>query len=158
MCVNANYLHAYVEDTLFRHLDSPLFARRVAERRETGTRRAELIAEKDGLAKRREVLRRAMLSGDYDDDLEGYRQDVRELGIRIGLVESELAMSQPVNPAEEWTSKGAALREAWQGFDDDEKRAIIKDALGYITVSRATRRGPGFDPKRIEFGINTDAR
>jgi hypothetical protein len=49
MQVSAEHLHDLVEDTLFRYVDSAGFARRVADRRETGSRRAELIEKRDRL-------------------------------------------------------------------------------------------------------------
>jgi hypothetical protein len=65
-----------------------------------------------------------------------------------------MAMFRRSNPAVEWAGNAAGLRAAWRGFDDDEKREIIKDAFGSVTISRATRRGSGFDPTRVELGMN----
>lgn len=156
--IDAGHLHALVEDALFRYIDSPGYMRRVTERRETGTRRAELIAKRDRLIKRREVLRKAMLADDHDEDLHGYQQDVRALGEAIRDVEAELSLYPAVNPAARWAGNGAGLREAWAGFDDDEKRAIIEDAFGTITIHRTSKRGKGIDPDRVEFGVDIEAQ
>jgi site-specific DNA recombinase len=152
--INADHLQAFVEDALYKYVDSSEFQRRVAERRETGTRRDELIEERDRLANKRTVLRRAMLTSRRDDDLDGYQQDVQEIGDALQRVDEELAMVRPVNPAVEWAGNSGGLRESWKRFDDDEKREIIKDAFGSVTISRATRRGRGFDPARVELGMN----
>jgi site-specific DNA recombinase len=155
--IHALHLQRFVEDALFRYVDSAEFSERVEEREDTGSRRAELTMQLDRLNKRRAVLRKSMLADDYDDDLDGYQQDVRDLGQKIRRIEEELAMSRPVHPAYEWAGKGDALRGEWEEFDHDIKREIIKDAFDRITVSPATRKGSGFDPNRIEFGVGNGA-
>lgn len=154
LTIHAGNLQRFIEDALFRYVDSAEFRARVDEREDTASRRTQLIEQLERLNKRRSALRKAMLADDYDDDIDGYQQDVRELGQKIRRVEEELAMSRPVHPAYEWAGKGDVLREEWnEGFDDDEKREIIRDTFGHIMVGPATRRGSGFDPNRVEFGI-----
>jgi hypothetical protein len=53
---------------------------------------------------------------------------------------------------------GAGLREAWGArFDNDEKRTLIEDAFGHITVKAVGFRVRSFDPKRIELGVDFTA-
>jgi site-specific DNA recombinase len=157
MQVNAQHLHDLVEETLFRYMDSPGYARRVAERRETGSRRAELIEKRDRLAKRRDALSDALLNEEYGDDLDQYRRDVRRFGEQIKGIDDELALFPAVSPAARWAGHGAELRETWKTFDDDEKRAIIEDAFGRITIHKTAKRGKGIDPDRVEFGVDVEA-
>jgi hypothetical protein len=121
-------------------------------------RRAELAGKRDRLIKRRDWLRKQMLAGNYDDDLSEYEQDVRELGEEIRQVDVQLAEFQSVHPAAHWMGNGAGLREAWGArFDNDEKRTLIEDAFGHITVKAVGFRVRSFDPKRIELGVDFTA-
>jgi DNA invertase Pin-like site-specific DNA recombinase len=155
LTISAEYLEPFIEDSLFGYVDSPEFARSLAERHETGSRRAELAGERDRLIKRRDWLRKQMLAGNYDDDLSEYEQDVRELGEQIRQVDAQLAEFQSVHPAAQWMGNGAGLREAWGArFDNDERRTLIEDAFGHIAVKAVGFRVGGFDPKRIELGVD----
>jgi hypothetical protein len=93
-----------------------------------------------------------MLGEEYGDDLDQYRKDVRKLGELVKAVDDELALFPAVSPAARWAGDGARLREAWKGFDDDEKRAIIEDAFGRITIHNTPKRGKGIDPDRVGSG------
>ncbi len=161
LSIQAAHVEPFIEDALFRYVDSPEFKQKVTERQETGTRRAELIAMQERLTKRRDALRQKMKAGDYDDELYGYAQDVREIADELRAVNAELALFQPVNPAARWAGGGNALREAWtrspddDGLDDDEKRAVIRDAFGRITVRPSRRMGRGYDIARIDIGAAT---
>lgn len=156
--ISAKYLEPFVEGSLFKYIDSPEFARTLVERSEVGTRRAELIAEKDRLSKLRDGLRERMKAHGYDDDLLGYERDVQELGEQLQDVSAQLAFFEPVHPAAVWAGNGAGLRDAWATrLDTDEKRAVIQDAFGTITVKRTTMWGRRFDPSRIQLGATFTA-
>src|SRR5207247_1707941 len=146
-------------DALFRLVDSPELEQRKAALTDVGSRRSKLIEQRKRLIKRRDSLREEMLDPDYDDDLYGYKEDVRKLAAAIKKIDDELVLVRPVTPALEWAGNGVGLREEWErgSFDDDEKRELIADALGSIIVHRTTKRGPGFDPSRIRFGVDTEA-
>jgi hypothetical protein len=153
LSITARYFEPIVIDALFRYIDSPEFARKLTERSETGTRRADLVKERDRLTAMRDRLRKRMLADDYDEDLSGYEQDVRELGEQLRDVNHQLALYAPVHPAAVWAGNSAGLREVWEDrLDDDEKRAVIEDAFGQITVKPASQPGGRFDPKRIDVG------
>ena len=160
LSIAAHHIEPFIEDALFTYIDSPGFAQRLATRKEIGTRRADLIAMQDRLIKRRDVLRKKMLAADYDDELFGYEQDVREIAEQLRSINAELALFQPVNPAARWFGNGAGLREAWKrpvddgGLDLDEKRAIIKDVFGTIRVKPSRRMGNRFDLTRIDVGVD----
>jgi site-specific DNA recombinase len=154
--VNAEYLHRFVEDALFDYVDSPEARQRRAERKGGDVQRARLTDQRSRLLKRRDELGAEMATPDYDDELFRYKEDVRKIALSIKKIDMELALTRAAHPALEWAGNGTGLREAWKAgqFDDDQKRELIRDALGSITVHPATRRGPGFDPNRIEFGID----
>ena len=44
-----------------------------------------------------------------------------------------------------------ALRQAWPDLDVQRRRAIIAAVVDHITVTSATRRGPRFDPNRVDI-------
>lgn len=152
--ISAAYLEPFVEKALFEYMDSREFAQTLMERGEVGTRKADLIAEKERLTKLRDGLSERMQARDYDDDLLGYERDVRRLGEQLRDVNAQLALFEPVHPAAVWAGKGAELQKAWGArLDTDEKRAIIQDAFGSVMVKPTTLPGRRFDPTRIELGV-----
>ena len=47
-------------------------------------------------------------------------------------------------------SRPGALRDAWPQLETAQRRAIIGAVVDRITVKAATRRGPVFDPERVD--------
>jgi hypothetical protein len=159
LTINAEYVEPFVTDALFKYIDSPEFQEKMRERAETGTPKADLIAQRDRLTKKRDQLRARMLANDYDDELYGYDQDVRKLGEQLRDVNAQLALYAPIHPAAVWAGNGTGLREAWeQRLDDDEKRTLIGDALGHVTIkpSRLPDGSRVFGVGRIELGDDTE--
>src|SRR2546430_7905241 len=72
---------------------STLFPHTTLSRSETGTRRADLVAERDRLTRKRDALRKKMLTADYDEELFGYDQDVRELAEQLDRKSTRLNSS-----------------------------------------------------------------
>lgn len=47
------------------------------------------------------------------------------------------------------TAKFGHLADSWGDLSLDQQRAIVGAVVGAVTVHRATKRGPGFDPSRL---------
>jgi site-specific DNA recombinase len=152
--INAESLDAFTEDALFAWLDNPKFESILAARRHKGSRRVSLQDELAKLKRRHDAMRKAMHAGEYDDDMDSYHKDIRDLGRLIRAAEDELTTVLPLDSAARWAGKGRELKAMWESdeLDDDQRRAIIKDAFDRVTIHPPTRRGPRFDPDRVDFG------
>jgi hypothetical protein len=135
----------HVVEELFAHLDSPEFREAQADD-DHDAERARLVTELDGIDGQRREL--AAMWGRRELTTAEWQAAKDELTVQEQRLNAELALvpttSAPVD--------AATLREDWQEFTLDEKRAVIRRHVAQVTIRRATRHGrPGLDTERVHI-------
>jgi hypothetical protein len=70
---------------------------------------------------------------------------------RVAL-RAALARSAGRDTLSTYAGRPGALRAVWGALTDDQRRLIIGEALGKVTILPASGSGPRFDPSRIRLG------
>jgi site-specific DNA recombinase len=73
-----------------------------------------------------------------------------QAGIVARLDEAQAAATQSLGSALVGLGDPGAVRAAWPDLSLDRRRAIVDVYIGEVRIARATRRGPGLDPDRVD--------
>jgi hypothetical protein len=111
---------------------------------------AKAQAELDALDRREEEAGKKFAAG----RLSGRILDAVSRAVKAEreVVERRLASQAKHNTLSAFAGKTGALRAAWPSLSDDQRRSIISEALGGVTIKPRTKVGARFDAKRIVIG------
>jgi site-specific DNA recombinase len=133
----------HVVEELFAQLDRPEF-RDAQGDDDHEAERARLVTSLEGIDGQR--LELAAMWGRRELTTAEWQTAKDELTVQEQQLKDDLA-GIPVTSA---TVNGAALREDWDEFTLDEKRAVLRRHIASVTIRRATRHGrPGLDTERV---------
>jgi len=138
-------VEAYVVEELFAHLDSPEFLAAQADD-DYEAERGRLVVALEGIDGQRREL--AGMWGRRELTTAEWQAAKDELTVQEQQLNADLALI----PATTGTVDAATMRDDWEEFTLDEKRAVIRRHVAKVTIRRATRHGrPGLDIDRIRI-------
>jgi site-specific DNA recombinase len=149
VAVAVRFILPAIEEALFLHVDRTDFQALLRQvQADSGT--LEVARELEAAKAQREEVKALTVSGAYDpqdgaDMLRGLRD-------RIEGLRATLSRTLVTSPLEPYAGKPGALRAAWGGLTDDQKRTLMLATFGTIAVMPVKRRGGKvFDPTRVVF-------
>jgi site-specific DNA recombinase len=135
----------HVVAELFAHLDSPAFREAQADD-DHDAERARLVTALDGIDGQRREL--AAMWGRRELTTAEWQAAKDELTVQEQQFTADLALI----PASSAPVDAATMRDDWEEFTLDEKRAVIRRHVAKVTIRRATRHGrPGLDTERVDI-------
>lgn len=146
--VNTEPVERVVADALFTVLDSSGLA---ARRQRVGQRRVNRLPAGDPDVLEAELAELASLRGAGDLTTAEWQAARKPLLARIEAARAAQIGSRDAQVLAVHTAATGGLRATWDALSLDQKHAIAAAALHSIVVRRATRRGPIFDPGRLDF-------
>jgi hypothetical protein len=145
--VVADPLDEYVADRLLDELASPAFLAAMADD-DTG-RRDDALGALQALEHRRSELAELWAAG--TTSTANWQAATRALDEQTEALQADLATLAP--PVERIDAQVA--RAAWPTMTLAEQRALVGMFIETVTVDRAKKRGPGFDPSRAAIEWRT---
>jgi len=146
--VNTEPVERVVAEALFAVLDSSgLRARRKRVARGRGSR----TPDKDPDVLEAELSELASLRGTGDLTAAEWQAARKPLLARIEAARAAQIGSRDAQVLAMHAATDGGLRAAWDDLSLSQKHVIASAALDSVIVRRATRRGPIFDPGRLDF-------
>jgi predicted nucleic acid-binding protein len=75
----------------------------------------------------------------------------RTLERRQKVAQAVLARHRTTTVLDGYAGKPGVLRRGWPRLSLDQRRAIVAAVVERVEIAPATRRGPGFDERRVSF-------
>jgi site-specific DNA recombinase len=95
-----------------------------------------------------ELVELAGMLGDGIIGMAEYR--AAQAGLVARIDEARAQASQALGSALVGLGEPGAIRAAWDGLTLDRRQAVLDAVIANVSVKRATRRGPGLDPDRVD--------
>lgn len=143
----ADRLEELVVEAIYVRLDSSELARAIDMVAATGTG-DDVEAELADVLERLDVLAEEFGNGRLD--ARQWKKARGPLEARRGALEERRARSTGTEALAGFVGREGALRQAWEGLSLDQRRTIVREVIGSVTVSATKKRGPVFDPSRVD--------
>jgi DNA invertase Pin-like site-specific DNA recombinase len=143
---NAARVDRHIAELVIRRLSKPDAADLLRPPPRPGVNAGKLRAEARRLRQRNDGLARMYASGQIDESqLAAGSRDIRG---RIARIDVQLAVSDEPDPLPEFR-EGRPAQQVWEGLGMPRRRAVVQALIASVVVSRAGRRGQGFDPATL---------
>lgn len=143
--VNADPAEQCISEALFAVLDTPALGER---RRRQVSQRQKVD---DPAALEQELAELAAMRGCGDLTMAEWRAARAPLLSRIEAARAAQLGAERASVVSLYQAKDGGLRAAWPGLSVDKRQAVAAAVIERVTVKRATRRGPIFDPARLDI-------
>lgn len=143
--VNADPVEATIAELLFAMVDTP----RLGERRQHQTRQRQ--RHDDPATLEDELAELAAMRGRGELTTAEWRAARAPLLARIEAARSAQVGVQQAQLITLYRSNAGGLRAAWKTLDLHQRHAVAAAVIDRVIVKRAVRRGPIFDPGRLQI-------
>lgn len=146
LSIHAEPLERLVTEAVMVAIEGPTLVRAIAAQAGGGfDHHAEVIAV--------EEAKLMQLADDWDDGRISRAEWIRlrdKVQARLDAARREQSRETRTTAVDPYVGRQGALRAAWPALTLDQRRAVVAGVLDSVVISPATRRGPIFDPSRID--------
>jgi DNA invertase Pin-like site-specific DNA recombinase len=139
-------LEQLIIEAVMQRLDTPELARALAA--ENGSADKTAADELADAEARLDELTDMFSSGQIDR--RALLRARASLERRQRAAQASLSRQRRATVLDAYAGRTGVLRESWDHLGLDKRRAILEAIVDHITIAPATRRGPFFDPERVD--------
>jgi DNA invertase Pin-like site-specific DNA recombinase len=144
---NALAVDQHIEKLVIARLGQPDVAGLLKPPPSPGVNASKLRAEARRLRGVKRAKNRLHTDGLLDDA--ELASELRAIQGKLAKIEAQLAASDETDPLPEFR-QGHPAQQVWDGLGMPRRRAVVQKLIKSIVISRAGRRGQGFDPATLD--------